>query len=257
MTTLKQKLKNGEAITLIGNSIPDTYAAEMVASAGFDAVMIDLQHSAIGLHEVNDLARAVRAQRCEPVVRVAANNPAQITKVLDGGVDAIVAPMINSVDECRRFITACYYAPYGDRSFGPYLGQVIHGQSVQEYYAETRDRLLPIIMIENEEGVAQAEQIMRTEGLGGVYVGTSDLSISMGLDCVPDYKNPRLLERIVGLIETGTRCGIPVGAFAPTLEDSLMLRSLGARILWMGSDQAFIKSGCLARAQQYHASLKV
>lgn len=62
MTTLKARLRQGQAITMIGNSLPDTYAAEMVASAGFDAVMIDLQHSAIGLHEVNDLARAVRAQ---------------------------------------------------------------------------------------------------------------------------------------------------------------------------------------------------
>lgn len=62
MTTLKARLRQGQAITMIGNSLPDTYAAEMVASAGFDAVMIDLQHSAIGLHEVNDLARAVRAR---------------------------------------------------------------------------------------------------------------------------------------------------------------------------------------------------
>ncbi|ALX23002.1 aldolase [Bordetella pertussis] len=111
MTTLKARLRQGQAITMIGNSLPDTYAAEMVASAGFDAVMIDLQHSAIGLHEVNDLARAVRAQGCAPVVRVAANDPAAITKVLDGGVDAVVAPMINSARASRtitrRPATAC------------------------------------------------------------------------------------------------------------------------------------------------------
>ena len=255
MTTLKERLDRGESITMIGNSIPDTYAAEMVASAGFDAVMIDLQHSAIGLHEVNDLARAVRAQQCTPVVRVAANDPAQITKVLDGGVDAVVAPMINSADECRRFISACYYAPLGERSFGPYLGQVIRRQGIQDYYAGTRERLLPIAMIENEQGVAEAERIMRTEGLGAVYVGASDLSISMGLDCVPDYRNPRLRDCITGLIELGARCGIPVGAFAPTLEDSLLLKSLGARILWVGSDQGFIKAGCAARAQQYQAGV--
>ncbi|AOB24836.1 MULTISPECIES: HpcH/HpaI aldolase family protein [Bordetella] len=253
MTTLKARLRQGQAITMIGNSLPDTYAAEMVASAGFDAVMIDLQHSAIGLHEVNDLARAVRAQGCAPVVRVAANDPAAITKVLDGGVDAVVAPMINSAEACRQFISACYYAPLGDRSFGPYLGQVIQRQSIQDYYAQTRDRLLPIAMIENEEGVRQAERIMRTEGLGAIYVGASDLSIAMGMDCVPDYRNARLLDCIKGLIDLGERCGIPVGAFAPTLEDSLMLKSLGARILWVGSDQGFIKAGCAARAQQYHA----
>jgi len=253
MNTLKQRLGRGDSITMIGNSIPDTYAAEMVASAGFDAVMIDLQHSAIGLHEVNDLARAVRAQQCTPVVRVAANDPAQITKILDGGVDAIVAPMINSAEECRRFISACYYAPAGERSFGPYLGQVITRQNIQDYYAETRARLLPIAMIENEQGVAQAENIMRTEGLGAVYIGASDLSISMGLDCVPDYRDSRLLDPIVALIEMGARCGVPVGAFAPTLEDSLLLKSLGARILWVGSDQGFIKAGCAARSQQYRA----
>lgn len=102
-------------------------------------------------------------------------------------------------------------------------------------------------MIENEEGVRQAEQIMRTEGLGAIYVGASDLSIAMGMDCVPDYRNARLLDCIKGLIDLGERCGIPVGAFAPTLEDSLMLQSLGARILWVGSDQGFIKVGCAAK----------
>lgn len=110
MTTLKARLRQGQAITMIGNSLPDTYAAEMVASAGFDAVMIDLQHSAIGLHEVNDLARGARPG-CAPVVRVAANDPAAITKVLDGGVDAVVAPMINSARASRtitrRPATAC------------------------------------------------------------------------------------------------------------------------------------------------------
>jgi 2-keto-3-deoxy-L-rhamnonate aldolase RhmA len=255
MMTLKERLSNGETITMVGNSIPSSYAAELVASAGFDAVMIDLQHSAIGLHQVNDLARAVRAQQCAPVVRVAANEPAQITKVLDGGVDAVVAPMVNSAEECRRFISACFYAPLGERSFGPYLGQVIHGQDIQTYYAQTRQRLLPIAMIENEEGVAQAERIMNTEGLGAVYVGASDLSISMGLDCVPDYRNSRLFDCVAGLIELGARCGIPVGAFAPTLEDSMLLKSVGARILWVGSDQGFIKAGCAMRAQEYRKAI--
>jgi len=257
MNTFKEKLRRGESITMIGNSIPSSYAAEMVASAGFDAVMIDLQHSAIGLHEVNDLARAVRAQGCAPVVRVAANEAWQITKVLDGGIDTIVAPMVNTAEECQKFISACYYTPLGDRSFGPYLGQVITRQSIQDYYAQTRDRLFPIAMIENEEGVRQAEKIMRTEGLGGIYIGASDLSISMGLDCVPDYRNAQLLDTVASLLALGARLGVPVGAFAPTLEDSMLLKSLGARIVWVGSDQGFIKAGCSARAQHYQESISM
>ncbi|WP_353147499.1 aldolase/citrate lyase family protein [Pollutimonas bauzanensis] len=256
MTNLKKKLSEGHCITIIGNSVANSYASELVASSGFDAVMIDLQHSAIALADVNDLARAVRAQGATPIVRVTSNNAPEITKVLDGGVSAVIAPMVNDAQSCRQFVESCLYSPLGQRSFGPYLGQVIEQKGIEQYYNETTERTLPIAMIETDEGVENAEGIFSVPHLGAVYVGASDLSISLGLGCIPDYSNPALLERVVHLFEIGRKHGVAVGAYAPTLEDTIKLKKLGARLLWVGSDQGFIKEGVIRRTAAYQKALE-
>jgi 2-keto-3-deoxy-L-rhamnonate aldolase RhmA len=238
---LSQKLRNGEAISIIGSAVPGTYLTEAMAAVGYDAVWLDLQHTQTDLSQLSDMARAVRVQGSAPMVRVAALDESIIGRIMDMGVWSIVCPMVSSPDHAETFVRACSYHPRGNRSWGPYLGTVAAGQSAADYFSRAEHDVVPIAMIETLEGLKNADAIMATPGLRGIYVGTSDLSIELGLGPVPDVKHPLLRGHLRDLIRIGQNHGVAVGGYAAAIADTIGLRADGARLLWAGSDHAFAR----------------
>lgn len=244
---LAQKLRRGEAVTIIGCTVPVTYLTEAMASVGYDAAWLDLQHTPTDLLHVSDMARAARIQGCAPMVRVASLDESVIARVLDNGVWSIVCPMISSPDQAEAFVKACTYHPRGNRSWGPYLGTVASSQTAGEYFHNASQDITPIAMIETLEGLKNADAIMATPGLAGVYVGTSDLSVELGLGPMPDVNHPVLRGHMKELIRLGQKHGVAVGGYAPTLSDTLSLREDGARLLWAGADHTFAREEATRR----------
>ncbi len=159
-------------------SIPSTTTAEMMSLNKFDSLTIDLQHGLIDYQLALNMLQSLNSDEITPMARVPWNEPGIIMKLLDAGFLGIICPMINNVEDCKKFVHTTKYVPEGFRSSGPTRAILIHGQN---YHEEANDNIISLAMIETEEGLENVEKICEIDGLTGIYIGPSDLSVSLGL----------------------------------------------------------------------------
>ena len=173
--TLLQKISIGSWIQLGHPAV-----AEIMASAGFDWLAIDLEHSTITLREAEDLIRVIDLKGVVPLVRLSSNNNEQIKRIMDAGAHGIIVPMVNSKEEAESAVWAVKYPPEGHRSVGLARAQG-YGSRFAEYYEWQRDHSLVIVQIEHIDAVDNLESILTVPGVDAYIVGPYDLSGSMGI----------------------------------------------------------------------------
>jgi 4-hydroxy-2-oxoheptanedioate aldolase len=186
--------------------------AEVLGAAGFDAVVVDLQHGAATLHDLPHLVRAIEATRSVAFVRTAWNDPAELMRALDLGVRGVICPMIGSREEAERFVRACRYPPAGARSYGPIRAQ--HGSGRDQTERANADVLL-FAMIETPDGRTNLEEIASTTGLDGLFVGPTDLGLTLGLDRPGDLTDDGLLEHLDAILAVAENAGLIPAVHAP------------------------------------------
>lgn len=174
---LKQHFEAGGKAVNGWCSIPSTVTAEMVARAGFDTISIDLQHGLIDYQVALNMLQAVDGFDVPTLCRVPWNEPGTIMKALDAGFGGIICPMINTREEAERFAASCHYAPQGGRSFGPTRALQVYGAS---YADQANAFITTFAMIETVEAIRNLDAILDVDGIDAVYIGPSDLGLSMG-----------------------------------------------------------------------------
>jgi 4-hydroxy-2-oxoheptanedioate aldolase len=174
---IKATLAEGGRVVNGWLQIPSSYAAEIVAHQGFDSVTIDLQHGPIDFATAVEMLQAISTTSAVPLARLAWNEPAMIMKVLDAGAYGLICPMINSKADAEAFVGAARYAPRGFRSYGPNRAALYSGP---DYAQHANAEILLLGMIETTKAVANLDEILSVPGLDGIYIGPSDLSLSMG-----------------------------------------------------------------------------
>tara|TARA_B100000963_G_scaffold330213_1_gene320144 strand:+ start:334 stop:1122 length:789 start_codon:yes stop_codon:yes gene_type:complete len=189
---MKNKLFNiwdkGETAINGWLSIPNSFTAEAFGKMGWDSVTIDLQHGQNDYLTSVAMIQAIASGTAVPLTRVPWNEPGIIMKMLDLGVLGIIAPMINTKEDCEKFVSYCYYPPIGQRSFGPMRAQVAYGS---DYYQHANKNIISLAMIETEEAVKNIDEILSVNNLTGVYIGPADMSSSYGLPPKFDvHENP-------------------------------------------------------------------
>ena len=174
---LKQHLASGGKAVNGWCSIPSAVTAEIVARAGYDTVSIDLQHGLIDYQTALAMLQAVDGLGMPTLCRVPWNEPGVIMKALDAGFTGIICPMVNTAEEAARFVAACRYAPLGSRSFGPTRAVQVHGAN---YARIANDFVTTFAMIETAEAMENLDAILQVDGIDAVYIGPSDLGLSLG-----------------------------------------------------------------------------
>ncbi|MCY1164691.1 4-hydroxy-2-oxo-heptane-1,7-dioate aldolase [compost metagenome] len=210
----KKHIASGGKIISTWCSIPSAFTAEMLARAGFDAVVVDLQHGLQDYETALHMLQAIDGQGVPTLCRVHWNEPGIIMKVLDAGFGGVICPMINTVEEARQFGSACRYAPRGIRSYGPLRAALVHGA---DYGSTANDWLVALPMIETMEGFANLDGILTLPEIDGVYIGPTDLCLSMGYP--PSLLPPPPVLEVIGQIRdkaqaAGKIAGIHCGSAA-------------------------------------------
>src|SRR2546423_9996856 len=170
-------IAGGKTVLNAWLAIASSFSAELMAHQGFDAVTIDLQHGPVDFQAAVGMLQAISTTPAVPMVRVPWNEPILTAKLLDAGAYGIICPMINSKAEAEAFVEACRYPPRGSRSFGPNRA-VLYGGA--DYWRHANDEIPLFAMVETRETLNNLDAIVSVDGLDGVYVGPSDLSLSMG-----------------------------------------------------------------------------
>lgn len=159
--------------------LPGPVPAQAYSGMGYDYVAIDMQHGLIDQRMALEMLQAIDLGAAAPVVRVPANEAHYIGRALDDGAAAVIVPMIESADDARNAVQAGWYAPKGNRSFGPIRAGLRDGPS---YFADANDGSISIVpMIETRGAVDALDEILSVDGVDIAYVGPFDLSVSLGL----------------------------------------------------------------------------
>ena len=213
--------------------IPSTITAEIVSRQGFDAITIDLQHGINDYSSAVPMLQAISASDATPMARVPWLEPGIIMKLLDAGALGIICPMINTPQDAERFVRYCRYAPDGDRSFGPVRAGLLHGPA---YVKQANDSIITLAMVETGQALAQVADIAGTPGLTGVYIGPSDLGLSLGYEAKLDQTEPVVMDAIERVLEAAKHAGIKAGihCLAPAYAREML--ALGFDLVTMGTD---------------------
>lgn len=179
MSNLKQKLKINELTIGSWITIGHHSIIEIMASAGFDWLTIDMEHSAIELTEAQNLIAHIQANGMEALVRVGKNEEVIIKRVLDAGANGVIVPMVNSKEDALQAVNHVKYPPKGKRGVGLARAQK-YGIGFEEYKKKLNDEIVVIAQVEHIDSVNNLEEILSVDGIDGIIIGPYDLSGSMG-----------------------------------------------------------------------------
>ena len=213
-------------------------AATAVASAGFDAVVVDLQHGHATLDSLPSLLVAIELTQALPFVRAAWNDPAGLMRALDLGARGVICPMVGSRAEAETFVAACRYPPAGIRSYGPINGAFGRGH---EQTTAANDAVLLFAMIETADGFGHVEEIAATPGLDGLFVGPADLSLGLALDTFADLTHPALLTVLDVIVAAADGHGLVPGIHAPSPSAAAAMADRGFRFVSNAVDEDLLR----------------
>jgi 4-hydroxy-2-oxoheptanedioate aldolase len=219
--------------------IPDSFAAELMAHAGWDTVTIDCQHGLVAYQAMVAMLQAISTSAAAAFVRVSDNDPAEIMKALDAGAVGIICPMINDAESCERFVAACRYPPIGNRSSGPTRSALYGGAD----YAFANRSVITIAMIETVTALENCDSILSTPGLDAVYVGPSDISLSLGLSGSLDKQDDVLLNAFSKILACCGRQGLPAGVHTNGPTYARQMLGMGFKWVTVSSDTKLLTNG--------------
>lgn len=218
-------------------SIPSPFGAELMGALGFDWVCIDTQHGLIGYDAMWQMLQALSSSGTPAVVRVSSNSPAEIMKALDAGAQGVIVPMVNSAEDAALAVSACRYAPEGQRSWGPTRAAL--GQSAYTPDSANADTVC-IIQVETRSAVDELPNILSVGGIDVAYVGPADLAISYGLPptfAVADMQHHAVIEQIFTLCNVR---GIAAGIHCSAAADAIHWIDEGFSFVTAGSDRGYL-----------------
>lgn len=249
---LKEKLRRGEvASSMMVRLVRTIEIARIAKTAGFDSLYIDLEHSAITIDAASQICMAALELGLAPMVRVPANTPEYISRVLDGGAMGVVAPHVNSAQQAARVVAYARFAPLGERSANAGLP---HLQYRSFPAAEANDALneatMVVVQIETAQALRNAAEIAATPGVDMLLMGSNDLLADMGL--AGQYGHPALRDAYEQIIAACRQAGnfAGVGGLASQPELVAEFVRMGARYVSTGTDLSLLLSACTARARQ-------
>jgi 2-keto-3-deoxy-L-rhamnonate aldolase RhmA len=219
-------------------------ACELVAAAGYDFVIIDMEHGSFGWDGAVDMIRAVQYGRATPVIRLPGDSIADIKKALDAGALGVIIPKICTGQEALQVVKAAKYEPLGKRGACPVVRATAHGLLDWKMYSKWSDKNVMVwAIIETMEAVENIAEIV-SQGLDAIVLGPFDLSMAMGLH--GDVEHPdvkRELSRIAGIaLKKGVECVAVLFDMEPEqiLKSAKFWKGKGCRMITTSSDRGIL-----------------
>ncbi len=215
--------------------------AEIVAEAGFDWVLADMESGALTCSEVQMLFQAMAPFDVVPMARVLKNDAETIGQVLDMGARGIVVPRVNTRAEAEAAVNAAKYPPEGTRGISVSRAHG-YGTHFKEYVDSANEEILVVIQIEHIEAVKNIDDILSVKGIDAIFIGPGDLSGSMGLLGQP--RHPEVQKMFNRILEGAKRHGIPTGLHTLSGKEAKEKIDAGFRFIALGSDAELLGTAC-------------
>lgn len=237
---VKEKLKRGESVIGPVIGVNNVEIAAQCAALGFDFIWLEMEHAPLNLETVRNVVLATRGLPAVPFARPPVNELWMAKRVLDAGVLGVIFPFTRTPELARQAAAACRYPPRGLRGSGAWLAE-FRWPAAQGYYDFADDNVLVVAIVEDAPGLAQVEEIAATPGIDVLFIGTSDLSFSLGLR--GEQEHPKLETAVARIAAAGKKHGKFLGRPALTPEQVKRYQKQGFRFFMCGAEVDFMAAG--------------
>ena len=212
----------------------DPAMVEAAGHAGYDFVLLDMEHGTTTFETLPNLIRAANVSGVCPVVRVPRGTDIWIDQALDVGAGAVMIPQIDTAEQARAAVSAAKFSPVGSRGTCRFVRSAGFGAIPgSEYFSKAQETVV-IVQAEGKKAVENLDEILDVPGIDVVFVGPYDLSSSLGH--VGEINHPEVIECIKGIIAKASAKGVKIGCFADTVEGGKKWRDLGGKFIGCGCD---------------------
>lgn len=236
---LKQIWLEGGAAVNGWLHISSSWSAEVMANAGYDSVTIDFQHGFHNMETALAMLQAISTTDTVPLVRAPWNEPVMIQRLLDAGAYGMICPVIETREECEKFIGACRYFPMGYRSKGPTRAKVYGGS---DYALHANKEIVTMAMVETAKAVENLDGICSVEGLDALFVGPGDLALTMGSSQGLDLTEPELVAALDEILAAAKRHNLVAGIFCGTPQYARQMIEKGWQFVTVSSDTSLLSN---------------
>ncbi len=233
-------------------SLSHAYAAEVVAPAGYDWALLDMEHSPNELSSLLGQLQAFAATNTTAMVRPDWNDPVKVKRLLDLGVPGLLFPMVQSVEEARAAVAACRYPPRGSRGVGGTMRANKFGR-ITDYYDEVENQTAILIQLETLQAVEKAVEFAEVDGIDGIFFGPADIGADMGI--LGDPAHPDIWARIRPAARKLMERGMPVGTLVSDPDFAADLLNDGFSYVACGSDAGILARGADTLLSQVRGKL--
>jgi 4-hydroxy-2-oxoheptanedioate aldolase len=243
---LPERLRQGSPVLTAWCGIPEPAIAGILAREAYDAVTLDMQH---GLYDLAAVVRAIpliAAAGKPAMARIPVGEFQTASKLLDAGASGIIAPMINSVADARRFASFMKLPPVGERSWGPLFSILLSGMQPADYLKQANDFSLAFAMIETREALAAIDDILAVPGVDAIFMGPSDLSITLSRGETLNLTGAEVEKALDHALARAKAARKIAAAYAPTGERAAEFARRGFSFIALGSDTVSLRAGAQA-----------
>ncbi len=223
--------------------IPSSFSAESMAHQGWDSLTIDLQHGMIDYQAMIPMLQAISGTEAVPLVRVPWLEPGILMKTLDAGAYGVICPMVNTREEAQKLVAYTHYAPGGTRSFGPARALLYAGA---DYAQHANATIVTFAMIETAQALDNLDDILSVEGLDAIYIGPSDLSLSLGCAPALDDLDPKVAQAVDHILARAKAHGVVAGIHNASPQAALRRIAKGFQFVTVSSDAQLMAAGAQA-----------
>ncbi|MBN9671281.1 HpcH/HpaI aldolase family protein [Roseibium aggregatum] len=249
-TTLADKLRSGKPAITGWSFVAAPLVPELMARSGYEAVTVDLQH---GMHDFASACESlplIALAGAHRIVRIPVGDNAMAGRLADMGAECLIAPMINSRREAEDFARSVKYPPQGDRSWGPFRAAMLSGQTSEQYLKAANAQTLAMAMIETQDAIDALDEILAVPELDGVFVGPSDLSLSLSKGGALDPNGEGTANACGEIAQRAIAAGKLAGIFCLSADKADEAVRQGFRLINYGLDTIFLDHAARAALKE-------
>jgi len=241
MKNLKQRIRNGDAVNGCWLNLGSSITAEIVGQAGFDWVLIDLEHGAGEEKDVLTQLQALHHSSTAAIVRVESDERQRIHRVLDAGAEGVMVPHIDNPKQARKVVDGIRYPPGGSRGVAKMVRATGFGKNFADYYAGSNDNILGVVQIETPEALNHLDEIASIDGVDVLFIGPADLTMSMGI--FGQFDHPLFTDAVTATVTAAKKAGKAAGILIFNPDEYSRYHQMGVRMIACGADATFVAEG--------------
>lgn len=255
MKNFKQKIQ--QEGTLIGTflSLGNPVVSEIIGQAGFDFVIIDLEHGVGNEQDALHQLQALEVGAAGAIVRVEGYERQRVHRVLDMGAEGIMFPRICTIEEARLAVSTLYYPSDGVRGVAKLVRASNYGQNFNQYLLRQKQDIVGIIQVETKEILNCLDEVAALDGVDVLFVGPMDLSMALGI--FGQYEHPAFIDALESTCRAAVQAGKACGILLPSLTYLPNWHKMGFRFFTGGGDLAFVSAGAENMVKNLKTSISV